>query len=322
MSIIAATSKLSAKIFAHDAGGANSTAAYARLLIDSHGYSVQAFPQGPATEIFREIVPECLGSGDLPVFTKNDLVVTGLSGVHSKFELEMIRLARLAGVRRIISILDRPHNIDLRFTREGVLVGDPYLPDEIWTPEFAEVSKSEKIQSLMVKRENPFWAYVRRTRYLNPPDISDRFVGEHLGKFVLYATDYLVEQDGLTRGYTEFSLLEDFLTAASANAPGLPVVVKLHPAEAAGKYDSLISKFPPLKIHVATERALDQYLYYSRAVFGNLSSVFYESVMLGKPTYSLQVRGLELLRRYPAGAIAVADLASLNSIARSLAGPQ
>ncbi len=307
MSTIAGTSK----IFAHDAGGANATVAQAHFLM-REGYQVEAYPRGPAVAVYAEHLPQCVRPESALRFLPTDLVVTGLSGIHSKFELEMIRHAREAGVRKIISILDRPHNLDLRFTREGRLVDEPYLPDEIWTPEILETSASAKIQGRLVQRANPYWEYIKEKKYSCPPPLTDSFVRTQKGEYLLYVTDYIVEQNGLGLGYTEFSLLESFLQACERSAPERPIVVKLHPAEKAGKYDELLARHPRLHLHVASAGKLEEYLYFAKAVFGYMSSVFYESVIVPKPTFSVQVGGREVLRRFPEGVKALSSVACIE----------
>lgn len=275
-----------AKIFAHDAGAANATFAYV-LKLKNQGYKIKVYPKGPAIKIFQTNLPDMIDDNQ-PQFHKKDLVITGLSGIHSKYELEIIKKAREKGVQEIISIMDVPYNLDQRFIINGKFVSDEYLPNEIWIPKILKLSANKNINKLLVEKENPYWEYIKEECYLHLPGIKNPWVEKYKNTYILYLTQYIQEQYGDTLGYTEFTLLEDFLDAAKRISFTKPIFIKLHPQEREDKYNLIIRKFSGLKI-IQMESNLPELLYYSKAVFGNMSSVFYESVLINKPSYSLQI---------------------------------
>lgn len=306
------------KIFAYDAAAANATFAFG-LARAREGHRVEAYPRGPAEVIFREHAPT-LVAPEPPRFERDDVVVTGLSGQHTRYELEMIRAAREARVGKIISILDIPFNIDPRFQRDGRFVGDEELPDEIWVPapgdpSHREASCDERISRRIVERDNPYWEYLKEWRYRNVPAISDPSLRELDGRYVLYLTDYIA-QTWKDLGFTEFSVLEEFLMACRATSQKA-VVVHQHPAEAVDKYDRVLAAFSDLDIRRSAE-PLHVLVSHSRAVYGALSSVFYESALIGKPTFSVQIGAVKPRVHLPKGVPILLDRDALVGSLRGL----
>lgn len=272
-------------IFAHDAGGANSTFAFA-LELEKKGFQILAFGEGAAIQIYKTNIPQMVGTA-IPRFEKTDWIITGLSGVHSRFEVDMIKKARESGVQKITSILDVHYNIEYRFNKDNHQLSDEYLPDEIWVPGIFKKTGNESIDKILVDRPNPYFSFVKEKLYSNPPAITENLVKVHKGQYWLYLTEYIKEQYGDGLGYDEFSLLDDFLKTASeiANVPN--IVVKLHPQESEDKYMHIIDKYPNLSVNVFRLK-LQELLYYSQSVFGCMSTVFYEAAMLDKKVFSLQ----------------------------------
>jgi len=285
-----------AKIFAHDAGAANVTFSYA-IELKRKGYKVKAYPKGPAVEIYRLNIPGMIDN-NRPQFSRKDLIVTGLSGVCSKYEIEMIKKAKKAGVRKVISIMDVSYNLDDRFILNGKIAGNDYLPDEIWLSEITELSRSQRINRLLKKKKNPYYERIKEELYSKPPLITNPLIRVYKNNYVLYLTEYIKEQYGNSFGYTEFSLLEDFLDVAKATKFNNPILIKLHPQERKSKYDKIINRYPSLNIN-KIEASLPQFIYYSMAVFSSMTSVFNESVLINKPSFSLQFNAKKEYRYLP-----------------------
>lgn len=272
-------------IFAHDAGGANATFAFA-LELEKAGMPVCAFGEGVATQIYQSNIPHMLEKGP-PTFKRTDWVITGLSGTHSRFEVDMIRLARSHGVQKITSILDVHYNIEYRFIKDGKMLSEEYLPDEILVPGLYMRTGIPIIDDRLVDRPNPYFQFVKEKHYSTPPNKTEEFVKANAGSYWLYLTEYIQDQYGDSLGFDEFTLLDQFLKIISEFETPPVVVLKLHPQESATKYDTLIQKYPGISVHTYRLK-LQELLYYSKYVFGCMSTVFYEGAMLEKMQFSLQ----------------------------------
>lgn len=292
------SNKKVAKIFAHDAGSANVTFSYA-IKLSRQGYEVKAYPKGPAVEIYRLNISEMIDNSQ-PRFSKEDLIVTGLSGICSKYEIEMIKEAKRVGVKKIISIMDVSYNLNDRFILNGKIAGDEYLPDEIWLPEITELSKSQRINKLLKKKKNPYHEYIKGKFYSKPPLITNPLIKGHKNKYILYLTEYIKEQYGDSFGYTEFTLLRDFLDVAKRIKFNKLILIKLHPQEEKNKYNNMLKRYPSLNIK-KIEEVLPQLIYYSKAVFSSMTSVFNESILINKPSFSLQFNAKKEYKYLPKG---------------------
>ncbi len=275
------------KIFAHDAASANVVVAYALLNYDSDVTSIMAYPKGPAVKIFNKEISEIatIYNDENYDFGIDDIVITGLSGIHSNYELNIIKIANSHNVKDIISLLDRAVNIDDRFNMDTNDLMS-YLPHRILVPSKKfKKSKHKQINSLFQYYENPYWKYVYDKYYKVPPLITDSIVSNHKNNYLVYFTEYIFEHYGESLGYDEFSLMRDFI--GIFNNSLIPIFIKLHPSEDKNKYDEYITG---KNIYIVKDKVSTQeLLYYSKIVFGNMSSVFYEALLLKKESYSLQL---------------------------------
>lgn len=275
------------KIFAHDAASANVVLAYTLLHYNDGSTTIMAYPKGPAVKIFDKEISEIatIYNDTNYNFATDDIVITGLSGINSNYELEIIKIANFHNVRDIISLLDRAINIDERFTvNESDLKN--YLPHKILIPakEFKN-SRHTQINRLLQYYENPYWNYIYKKYYTTPPIITNDVINNYKNNYIVFFTEYIYQQYGDTLGYDEFSLMRDFISIFN-NSP-IPIFIKLHPSEDKNKYDEYIAG---QNIYIVKDKVSTQeLLYYSKIVFGNMSSVFYEALLLKKETYSLQL---------------------------------
>lgn len=274
-------------IFAHDAGGANSTFAFA-LELEKKGFLILAFGEGAAAQIYMTNIPHMVGE-DSPSFEKTDWVITGLSGIHSRYEVDMIKLARENGVQKITSILDVHYNIEYRFNKDNQMLSEDYLPDEIWVPGVFKRTGVDSIDKRIIDRPNPYFTFVKEKFYSTPPSVTESLVNKHKGKYWIYLTEYIKDQYGESLGYDEFSLLDSFLYIVAELSSVPPIIIKIHPQETEEKYSHIIKKYPQLSISIYRLK-LQELLYYSKFVFGCMSTVFYEAFMLEKKVFSLHFK--------------------------------
>ena len=69
----------------------------------------------------------------------------------------------------------------------------------------------------------------------------------------------------------------------------IPIFIKLHPSEDKFKYDNFILNNYNNIYVVKDEISTQELLYYSKVIFGCMTSVFYEALLLNKMCYSLQL---------------------------------
>ncbi|WP_372998850.1 hypothetical protein [Sulfurimonas sp.] len=276
------------KVFAHDAASANVVLAYVYFNYNSEYYNITAYPTGPAINIFKKEMIHIaqIKDNDNYDFKVTDIVITGLSGVSSNYELEIIKIARKDKVAQIISLLDVARSIDDRFLLNIEDI-EEFLPHRILIPtDNLKVSKDKKINNLLEEYENPYWNYIYEKYYKTPPLITNELIKGNIENYIVFFTEYIKEQFGDTLGYDEFTIMSDFIDVFKNT--NTPIFIKLHPSEKTNKYDAYIpinSKIYVIKDEISTQ----EILYYSKVVFGCMTSVFYEALLLNKQCFSLQL---------------------------------
>ncbi|WP_321777730.1 hypothetical protein [Sulfurimonas sp.] len=276
------------KVFAYDAASANVVLAFVYFNFNNENYNVTAYPKGPAVNILQKemINTAKIKDDDHYAFKMDDIVITGLSGISSNYELEVIRIAKKNKVSQIISLLDVARSIDDRFLLNIENI-EEFLPYRILIPtDNLQVSKDKKINNLLEEYENPYWKYVYEKYYKIPPPITNDLIQKSIGNYIVFFTEYIKEQFGDTLGYDEFTIMSDFIDVFRNT--NISIYIKLHPSEEKNKYDKYIpndSKIYVIKDEISTQ----EILYYAKVVFGCMTSVFYEALLLHKQCFSLQL---------------------------------
>ena len=276
------------KIFSHDAASANVVLAYVYFKYNDKQYNIIAYPQGPAIMIFKNEISQIATIKDSVDydFEPNDIVITGLSGVSSNYELNVIKIAKECKVYQIISLLDVARSIDDRFLIDDNSIED-YLPYKILIPSTSsDVSQYKQINERLEFHENLYWDYIYNKSYKVAPKITNYIIQKNSNNYIVFFTEYIKDQFGDALGYDEFSIMKDFLEIfANIN---IPILIKLHPSEVKNKYDSYIKNNSNIFI-IKDEISTQEILYYAKVVFGCMTSVFYEALLLNKKSYSLQL---------------------------------
>jgi hypothetical protein len=201
---------------------------------------------GPAVKIFQRK----LGLLEvLPLeraISKADAVLCG-TGWQSDLEVSAIQVARLMG-KRSVAFLDHWVNYRERFVRGASVI----LPDEIWVGDELAAEKAKAIFSDLPLRlvANPYFEDIRQ----EVAERSDVYPANSEGLRFLYVCepirDHGLQQfgDARYRGYVEEDALRYFLDRISVLAMRLKrplgeIVIRLHPAEAPGKYAWVLQEF-------------------------------------------------------------------------------
>lgn len=269
--------------FAYDAGSANVTMAHAYKL-HNQGLHVEVYPKGPAVEIYKKNIPDLIQKN--PILSKQDTVIVGTSGIHSDYEMQILKEAKRVGVSKTIVILDSIDKMETRFTLENSPLDKDLYPDEIWT---SKTPLGIKIPNSKIKKiYDPYMEFIHSNLYKSPPKVNNLLIKRFKGEYLVILSEYVQELFGNRFGFNENDSINYILDTIDSKTP---ILLKTHPAEPKNKYDELI-KNSSLNLH-SYNGDVHELIYYAKIVLGINSSVFHESLFLNKPTYSIQIGSIE-----------------------------
>ncbi len=280
-------------IVCHDAGAANHILAW---LGDTPPADVRAVMEGPARELWRQKF------GSLaPILTLEAALsgaATVLSGTGWASDLEHRARKNAAGYRSI-AVLDHWTHYRARFERDGELV----LPDEYWvTDEDALALANATFPDGNVRLQPNAYLDEQRSR-IGPCPSDERLL-------------YLLEpaRDDWGRGDPgEFQALDYFIEHRVVAGIGheVPVVLRPHPSDDPGKYDSWIAAQRALGNDVTLDDrpSLDQAISAATIVAGCQSYAMVVAKAAGRrvvstlppwaPPGALPLKGIVALRDLP-----------------------
>ncbi|MFK2823616.1 hypothetical protein [Arcobacter sp. YIC-80] len=272
------------KVFSYDAGGANLVMAYAYFMYKK-GYKVECYPQGPAINIFNKHIPFLVNKSKA-ILQNNDKIIISTSGIHSDYEIEKLIEAKKKGLE-VFCFLDSVLNLEKRFCLNNVFLEESFLPDVIYSQTPEEIIDN-RIRKRVEFKEDLYIKYIKEVFY---PQLKtkDELILENKGKYFLFLSEYILELYGDKFGFNEYDSLKLFLDSMEEEKNTTKIFIKLHPAENKNKFDDIINNYKNLNIYLK-EFDLHEVLYNCKVVFGINSSVFKESLLLGKPTVSIQVK--------------------------------
>lgn len=271
-------------IYSHDAGGANLAMAYAYYM-DKLGYEVKCFPKGPAIKIFKNHISHLICNENIE-FNRSDIVATGTSGIHSEYEMQLIRSVKKK-VSKVITFLDNTDEIIERFLYNNNLLEEEFLPTEIWYEKNISFKDYPFIENRIIFHENLYIKYLKDVFYKEKIKIQNKDILTFKNEYLLILTEYISELFGNTFGFDEYDFLKHILNEIVKLNLNIPIFLKLHPAERSDKFDDILRNYD-LKIY-KDDYNIQEVLYFSKLVFGLNSSVFKEALLLNKPIYSIQI---------------------------------
>lgn len=230
-------------VVSHDAGGAEILASY----VLREGGDWLFVLEGPARNVFTRRLGEVACYSLADAIEACDEVLTG-SSWQSDLEWRAIGAAHCAG-KPVVTFLDHWVNYRERFIRAGI----EHLPDVILVGDhYAKVAARRVFPAIEVMLViNPFFEDLKHEFSLCYEEA--RSGAERRGLRVLFASEPISEHALLSHGnprhwgYTEFDAiryLHGGVTALGGHVESL--VIRPHPAEEVGKYDSLIAELQPL----------------------------------------------------------------------------
>jgi len=235
-------------VVCHDAGGAEVLASY----VSRQGGEWIFVLEGPARKVFERRFGPVAGMSLDDAMAAGSQFLTG-SSWQSDLEWCAIAAARRAG-KPVATFLDHWVNYRERFIREGV----ECLPDSIWVGDDYALERARAVFPEIEIRlvANPYFQDVREELARYTHDV----LPVSNGLRVLFVCEPISEHaekafgDPRYWGYTEFDALHYFFSHLELlGRPVHAVVIRPHPSERAGKYDTIAqelasSKGIPLRV--------------------------------------------------------------------------
>lgn len=237
--------------------------------------------------------------------TRAGVLLTGTSDSDETGNQTLWDAARQLGIESHV-VLDHPAGLDIRFRDPDgrrILPDWIYVPDEIFRERaIADGLPRDKVLLLGDVHQERLSSRAQKIDPREIPGLRRNWGAKDKDVVVVFVSECMREMKrlnlrNLQYDYDEVERLQEVLAGieagtlpggASVNASDVLVIVRPHPRDDEGKYDSVISsrKTPP---HVKVSKEGDAVLAIAAAdlVVGMTSSLLYEAKALGYPVHSL-----------------------------------
>ncbi|MDP1604347.1 MAG: hypothetical protein Q8M03_13910 [Legionella sp.] len=246
-----------AAVVAHDAGAANHIISWLRTgLIDSK--SAFFCFAGPAEVIALAFFPE-LQNHSLDDALNNASILISGTGWQTELEHNARILAR-ANNLKTVGVIDHWVNYQARFIRNNAEI----LPDEIWVvDDYAKkIAETSFPTTAIIKQPNDYLTFELQT--------IKSFTKSRTGfTRVLFLMEPIREKWGSTTTLGEIQAFNYFIRHVNVlNLSNMELVIKPHPSDNIGKYQSLINTHRALAIKIDDESTLAELLGWADIVVG------------------------------------------------------
>lgn len=235
---------------AHDAGGAEVVSSYVRQHPGEWIFSLG----GPALAIFERKLGAVMSTPLEVAVQRGEWLLTG-TGWQSDLEWRALELARCSG-KKSVAFLDHWTNYAARFDRRSVI----HLPDEIWVGDRHAQSVAEALFRTVPIRLVPNPYLIDVVVEIEAASRSVLRKRDRDAQRVLYVCEPIrasAEQLGMQCGYDEFEALRFFFRNVNRVTSRVDaIVVRPHPADPPGKYQSVLDEFPMLPVILSTSGPL------------------------------------------------------------------
>lgn len=247
-----------AAIVAHDAGAANHIISWLKTgHLDPN--KCRFCLQGPAAVAYKNTFSKLDNIPLETVFDNASLLISG-TGWASSLEYDARRLSLQNNIKTV-AVLDHWVNYRERFTRGGVEI----LPDEIWVVDEYAFKLAQQLlpETKVLLQKNDFIT-------LQQKEIKKFDYSESEFTKALFVMEPIRQQWGNTKTPGEIQALEFFITNTKALKLGdkIEIIIKPHPSDPKGKYDTWIQKYRALNIKTDESSSLAQLLAWSDIVIG------------------------------------------------------
>lgn len=264
-------------------------------------------------DFIKEVTPE-----SIRIFIKEinpDIIITGTSA-DDFCEKYIWRAANDLNITSF-AIVDQWLNYGIRFSKYSISESEQYLksklfeylPSKIFIMD--EIAKTEAIKEglpqdkIIVTGQPYFETVINNADNVTDEQIKslrDQLKIEKDGLLITFASEPITETYNSNQlvqnsylGYTEITILEKLLDALSflqnSSKKQINLLIRPHPKENLGKYQDLYQKFLQQKINcIISSEANSQTVIVASDIICGMSSMFLiESVILNKPTISVQI---------------------------------
>lgn len=254
-------------VVCHDAGATNLILPWLR---EWKG-PLQPYMTGPAAELWRKAFPARPVCHSLEEALKGATRLVSGTGWSSHTEHDARRLAAKQGLHSV-AVIDHWVNYSPRFERSGV----QQLPDEVWVAdEEAEALAKLTFPNLPVSCYKNLYLAEQIQKIGAPPGLGH----------VLYVLEPVRDDWGQGRA-GEFQAL-DFTLAHLARIAGTEtptLILRPHPSEEAGKYQSYLTRYPFVRLDASADMAAA--ISQADVVVGVESFALTIALQANRPTYS------------------------------------
>ena len=279
-------------LVAHDAGAAAHIASW----FSSSTKKLSIYAEGPAEDMFRKVFDGRIEESLSAAVDTSSVVITG-TGWSSDLEHQARKLAFSRNIPSV-AVLDHWVNYRERFKRNGT----SQLPGELWVSDAeAATLASLMFPKIPVKQLPNYWLEGLRTKVNSIRCIRKRaFQPSCPAKRLIYLLEPIRvlwndgsvnkseagEFQGLRYWLKQLPhLIDHGLVAPVDQIEGL--LLRPHPSEPFGKYDSLISEYKACwPISTDSSTGLDESLAWADAAFGCETQALVAAMACGLPAFS------------------------------------
>lgn len=272
-------------IICHDAGGAEIISSWKKA---NSGPEFRYVLEGPAKAIFqRKLGDVSLATRDsfLTSVQAGDFVLTGTGWAS---DLEKVARAKAAAAgASVVAVLDHWANYSKRFQHNGQLE----LPSEIWVadPYALAIAQKEFPETKIKEIRNDYLEEIKKE--IASAAQQKRIHREASGLHILYICECTTEHLGKPKSgdIPEILALNRFVEWLEENNSGVKVakfLLRPHPAEKPGKYDSWIRQHGELRCEIGPKGTLSEECGWADWVVGMGSMALVVAAYAGKRTIS------------------------------------
>ncbi|MED4780395.1 polysialyltransferase family glycosyltransferase [Brevibacillus choshinensis] len=285
--------------FSCEPGGAEVLIPVIDLLRNEEEYDVKvlSYGQGAVTLGKHGILFEHINkvtSGDDTIINdyQPDVIITSASSfpLQDMSEKYLWQIARQKGIP-CVAFLDVLQGYELRFSNGANLTELTYFPDYINC--INEMGKKDLVE-LGINKErlitfgHPFQSYMKKNMNYNGSLLRRQHGYRDNDKILLFISQPIFEYYGETKGYTQYSVLEYFLSSIVKGIHEEKVIIRLHPKDQRNKFLEIIERSAHKNIElIQNEYSSIESIAMADYVFGMSSTMLTQAYILDKPVISI-----------------------------------
>ncbi|MBU2699179.1 hypothetical protein Ga0466249_000258 [Sporomusaceae bacterium BoRhaA] len=260
-------------------------------IVCGYGYGSQRFQREGI--VHRTICSVKCGDFSLLDEVRPDCIITSACSLPERDMSEKF-LWYNARMRHIptLAFLDSWQNYSKRFSGVGLAERLAYLPDYINC--INDIGQREMLAEgfsamHLLTFGQPYLSRVAETIFLNVSNIRRTYHLPEDRPIYLFVSEAIAEYYGNSRGYTQYSVLKEFLKNIYSYSSEACILVKLHPKDNIELFGDIQKEFCKQDVRFLAEDIQSQEcIAVSKMVFGMTSIMLLEAYIMGKTVVSLQ----------------------------------